>query len=155
MKSDIEHPHIDKIAWFYHLGNIRLWDWESNPAPSIEASNRQLFGVTPKIGTFILALSTFSHNVRLCITANVCILGSNSRIRTRYIRTARRHKVSIKDAQDCWSNSRALCEKFSEHTHRQRCLHCANTKLSSLPNKYRQNYSKMCILANILINTVG
>ncbi len=25
-------------------------------------------------GTFILALSTFSHNVRLCITTNVCIL---------------------------------------------------------------------------------
>ncbi len=32
------------------------------------------------------------------------------------IRTARRHKASILDARDCWSNSRALCEKFSAHT---------------------------------------
>ncbi len=37
------------MAWSWHPTNIRLWDWESNQAPSIEASNRWLFGVTPNI----------------------------------------------------------------------------------------------------------
>ncbi len=32
------------------------------------------------------------------------------------IRTARTHEASIKAARDCWSNSRALCEKFPAHT---------------------------------------
>ncbi len=52
--------------------------------------------------------------------------------------TARRHKASIKDALDCWRNSRALCEKFPVHTsearaHRQPRQLCANTELSSPP----------------------
>jgi len=110
-----------------------------------------------------LALSTFSHNVRLCITANACIL-VQSHVSGPDIRTARRHKASIKDVRDCWSNSRALCEKFPAHTseahaHRQPRQLCANTKLSSPPlfcawmNKYRQNYIKMHVLANILVNS--
>ncbi len=64
-----------------------------------------------------MALSTYSHNVRLCITGNACIL-VQTHVSGLDMRTARRHKVSIKDikARDCWSNSRALCEKFSVHT---------------------------------------
>ncbi len=58
-----------------------------------------------------MALSTFSHNVRLCITTNACILVSGLDIRT-----ARTHEASIKDAQDCWQHSRALCDKFPAHT---------------------------------------
>ncbi len=87
--------------------------------------------------TFILALSTFSHNVCLCITTNACIL-VQSHVSGLDIRTARRHEASIKDAWDCWSNSRALCEKFPAHTskahaHRQPRQLRANTKLSSPP----------------------
>ncbi len=108
-----------------------------------------------------MALSTFSH-VCLCISANACIL-VQSHVSGLNIRTDRRHKASIKDARDCWSNSRALCEKFSTHTH----LKCTHTDsrvnsariLSSPPllcawmNKYRQNYIKMHVLANILVNS--
>ncbi len=66
--------------------------------------------------SFILALSTFSHNaLLLCITANACIL-VQAHVSGLDIRTARRHKVSVKDDRDCWSNSRALCEKFPAHT---------------------------------------
>ncbi len=108
-------------------------------------------------GTFILALSTFSHNVRLCITTNACILVQTD-VSGLDTRTVRRHNASIKDAQDCWSNSRALCEKFSAHTHGQPRQLSANTDLSSPPlcawmNKYRQNYIKMHILANIPVNS--
>ncbi len=39
---------------------------------------------------------------------------SISRVRTRYKDCP--HKASIKDARDCWRNSRALCVKFSAHT---------------------------------------
>ncbi len=110
-----------------------------------------------------MALSTFSYNICLCVTANACIL-VQSHVSGLDIRTAWRHKVNIKDAQDCWSNSRALCEKFSAHTseahaHRQPRQLCVNTELSSPPlfcvwmNKYRQNYIKMHILANILVNS--
>ncbi len=71
--------------------------------------------------------------------------------------------MSIKDARDFWSNSRALCEKFpahrsEAHAHRQPRQLCVNTKLSSPPlfcawmNKYRQNYIEMHVLANILVN---
>ncbi len=62
-----------------------------------------------------MALSTYSHNVRPCFTANACIL-VQTHVSGLDIRTARRHKASIKHAQDCWSNSRVLCEKFSAHT---------------------------------------
>ncbi len=64
-----------------------------------------------KQGTFILAQSTFSHNPRLCISANACIL-VQTHTSGLDIRTAR----SIKDTRDCWSNSRVLCEKFPAHT---------------------------------------
>lgn len=78
-------------------------------------------------GTFILAPSTFSHDVRLCITANACILAQ-----TRVSGLDIRHKASIKDARDCWQKkSSAVWEVF--RAHRQLRLHCANTKLSSLP----------------------
>lgn len=106
-------------------------------------------------GTFILALSTFSHDVRLCITANACILAQ-----TRVSGLDIRHKASIKDARDCWQNSRALCEKFSAHT--DSCVYTARILNWALfhffcawMNKYRQNYIKMRVLANILVNTVG
>ncbi len=116
-----------------------------------------------KKAPFILPLSTFSYNVRLCITANACIL-VQSHVSGLDIRTARRHKASIKDARDCWSNSQALCEKFSAHTseahaHRQPYQLCANTELSSPPlfcawmNKFRQNYIEMHVLVNILVNS--
>ncbi len=45
------------------------------------------------------------------------------------------------------------------HTHRQLCQLCANTKLSFPPqfwawiNKFRQNYIKMHVLVNILVNS--
>ncbi len=68
----------------------------------------------------ILALSTFSYNVRLCITTDACIL-VQSHVSGLDIRTARRHKASIKDTRDCWRNSHALCEKFSHlHAHLKR-----------------------------------
>ncbi len=44
--------------------------------------------------TFLLALSTFSQNVRLCITTNACIL-VQSHVSGLDIRTARRHEASI------------------------------------------------------------
>ncbi len=59
-------------------------------------------------------MSTFSYNVRLCITTNACIL-VQSHVSGLDIRTAWRHEASIKDARDCWSNSHALCE-FCAHT---------------------------------------
>ncbi len=110
-----------------------------------------------------MSRSTFSHNVHLCITANTCIL-VQSHISGLDIRTARRHKASIKDARDCWINSRTLCEKFSAHTseahaHRQPRQLCVNSELSSPPlfcawmNKYRQNYINMHVLANNLVNS--
>ncbi len=46
MNSDIEHPHLVKMAWSWHIRQyltVRLW------APAIEASNRWLFGVTPRL----------------------------------------------------------------------------------------------------------
>ncbi len=165
---------------------------------------------------------------------------SIARVRTRYKDCPKVRGEHIKDAQDCWSNSRALCEKFSAHrsearththlkrahthiwsarthtseahahTHLKRththiwstrtdpkCAHthiwsartdpkrahthtsearahthtseahahrqprqlCVNTKLSSpllfwaWMNKFRQNYIKMHVLANILVNS--
>ncbi len=70
-----------------------------------------------------------------CITTNACIF-IQSHVSGLNIRTARRHKASIKDARDCWSNSRELCEKFSAltseartHTHTHTHLKSANTHI--------------------------
>ncbi len=123
--------------------------------------------------TFILALSIFSH-VRLCITTNVCIL-LQSHVSGLDIRTARRHEASIKDARDCWRNSRTLCEKFPAHTseahthtHTHTHTHLKRTHTDShvnsarilnwalfcaWMNKFRQTYIKMHVLANILVNS--
>ncbi len=97
-------------------------------------------------------------HIRLCITTNACTL-VQSHISGLDMRTARRHKASIKDARDFWRNSRALCEKFPVHAHRQTRQLCVNTELSSPPhfwawmNKFRQNYINMHVLANILVNS--
>ncbi len=64
----------------------------------------------------LLALSTFSYNVRLCITTDACIL-VQSLVSGLDIRTAQRHKASIKDTRDCWRNSHARTSEALKHTH--------------------------------------
>ncbi len=89
---------------------------------------------------------------------------SISRVSTQYKDCLKAQCEHIK----CWGllaeQSRAVWEVFRTHiwsarTHRQLCQLCANTKLSSPPqfwawiNKFRQNYIKMHVLVNILVNS--
>ncbi len=104
-----------------------------------------------------MALSTFSHNVRLCITTNVCIF-VQSHVPGLDIRTARRHKVSIKDAWDCWRNSRALCEKFSAHTSEAHArTHswstCARTSEALTHTHLKRTHTDSQLCANIKLSS--
>ncbi len=126
----------------------------------INATHKILISVIYK-GTFILAQSTFSHNVRLCITANACILvQSHVSGRIRY-KDCRSHKTSIKDARDCWSNSnsvRSFPRTHLKRTHTHSRVY--TVRILNFPplfcawmNKYRQNYIKMHVLASMLVNS--
>ena len=48
IKSGHSAPPITRMEWSCVLPTSRLWDWQSNQAPSIESSSSRLFGVTPR-----------------------------------------------------------------------------------------------------------
>ncbi len=105
-----------------------------------------------------MARSTFSYNVRLCITTNTCVL-VQSHVPGLDIRTARRHKASIKDAQDCWSNRRALCEKFSRthlkctHTHTHTHAHThTHTHIWSARTHLKHTHTDSCVNSARILN---
>ena len=55
-------PPIARMEWSCVLPTIRLWDWQSNQAPSIESPNSRIFGVTPSV----LCMSVYV-SVCLCV----------------------------------------------------------------------------------------
>ncbi len=87
---------------------------------------------------------------------------SISRARTRYKDCLNAQGEHIRRSGLLAKQSPAVWKVFRAHigsAHRQPCLLCANTELSSPPllcawmNKFRQNYIEMHVLANILVNS--
>ncbi len=81
----LRHAAVTQSA--YELGVLRFVDMDryidamyDDTMHRCHAENIDICSIK---GTFILALSTFSYNVRICITTNACIL-VQSRVRSRY-----------------------------------------------------------------------
>ncbi len=83
----------------------------------IDATSKISISVVEKV-TFILALSTFSHNVRLCITTNACILVqshvSGLKARGEHIKISSAH---TSEAHTHTHTSEAYTHTSEAHTH--------------------------------------
>ncbi len=111
------------------------------------------------MSVYALHQRVHSHSIlRIRTLYKDCPKAQGEQIRRSGLLAAQSHVVWEDFRTHVWS-ARAHTHTSEAHAHRQPCQLCANTKLRSPPlfwawmNKFRQNYIKINVLANILVNS--